>query len=70
MILSRLILHNYMGKESNCLLVSHLQRELWSLCGPLHRLAAVAGQHCRVPLLRVAIRRHEITKALMETESL
>lgn len=71
-ILSRLILQNNVGKEesASCLLASHLQGELWSLCCPLHRSTDIGGQQCRVPLLRVAVRRHEITKALMETGSL
>lgn len=70
-ILFQQILQNSnMGKErsTNCLLLSHLQRELWSLGGPVHRLSVAGGQSCRAGLLREAIRRHEIAKALWETE--
>lgn len=47
--------------------MSHLQRELWSLCGSLQGLLTVAGlQHHSVPLLGVAIRRHKVREALMD----
>lgn len=54
--------------RTECVSVSDLQRELWSLCGPHHRVTVVGGLHCSVPLLRVAIMRHEITKALWESQ--
>lgn len=71
MSLFRLILQNFnIGKEqsTNCLLESHLQRVLWSLCGPLHGFSVVGGQCCRVHVLREAITRHEIAKALGSVE--
>lgn len=51
--------------------MSHLQRELWSLCGPLQGLLTVVGlQHHVVPLLRIAVRMHKVREALWMTESI
>lgn len=47
---------------------SHLERQLWSLCGSLQGLLTIAGRQ-HVPLLRKAIRWPKVAKALSMMES-
>lgn len=45
--------------------MSHLQRELWPLCGSLQGLLTIVGlHHHSIPLLWISVWVHEVREAL------